>query len=386
MRKIFTFLLIFMFTNLFAQNKFELGYYIDQSGNKIEGEISEIKINNFPEEFIFRNGNKSTTVSTKSVKQIKYGMLIFEMKKFQYDPTVRYEIGNMDSNRSLNMVETNDFLQLLVDGEYKLYRYSKKGVSTFFYENSNRELITLVYKKYLKRNNSISENKDFKVQLWNNVKNTKYATLDNYSHIKYREEDLKDYFKEANGVTFKRVKNSKVLFNIFAGYSNSSMDVDFLQDLPAETYSHITVMPEIEYVLNINAINPTSFYFNVKYRAVKANYEEVYVRENWKHQVDYQSLYFSLGAKKYFLSSNKIKFYGKLGFGYDMPLKAEILSPIESWTLNPILLDQATVGINTGFGMKLYDSFLIEVDYDYLFNTTYVNKNTSINFKIGYTF
>ena len=45
MRKIFTLLLIFMFTNLFAQNKFELGYYIDQSGNKIEGEISEIKIN-----------------------------------------------------------------------------------------------------------------------------------------------------------------------------------------------------------------------------------------------------------------------------------------------------------------------------------------------------
>ena len=114
-----------MFTNLFAQNKFELGYYIDQSGNKIEGEISEIKINNFPEKFVFRNGNKSITIPTNSVKQIKYGMLIFEMKKFQYDPTVRFEIGNLNSNRNLNLVETNDFLQLLVDGEYKLYKYSK---------------------------------------------------------------------------------------------------------------------------------------------------------------------------------------------------------------------------------------------------------------------
>jgi len=145
-------------------------------------------------------------------------------------------------------------------------------------------------------------------------------------------------------------------------------------------------MPEIEYVLNNNVMNPTSFYFNLKYRSVKADYEEVYVRENWQHQVDYQSLLFSLGAKKYFLSSNNIKFYGKLGFGVDIPLKSEILSPAESWRLNPIFLDHIKGGINTGLGIKLYDSFLVEIDYDYIFNTLFIRKNTSINFKVGYSF
>lgn len=386
MNKIFTFLLIFLFTNLYAQNKFELGYYIDQSGNKFEGEISEITLNSFPSNFIIRKKGKEETVETSSATLIKYGTIVFEKKKFQYDPTVRYEIGNLNSNRSLSMVETIDFLQLLVDGQYKLYRYSKNGVSTFFYEIPNKEVTTLVYKKYLTRNNSINENKDFKAQLWNNVKNPKYSTLDNYSYIKYKGEDLEDYFKEANGITFKRIKKNKVLFNIFVGYSNSSMDINFLQDLPAENHSHITVMPEIEYVFNNNLMNPTSFYLNLKYRSVKANYEEVYVRKNWQHQVDYQSLLFSLGAKKYFLSSKDMKFYGKIGFALDIPIKDEILSPVESWALNPIFLNHHKGGINTGLGMKLHNSFLIEIDYDHLFNTLHIKKNTSVNFKIGYSF
>lgn len=386
MNKIFTFLLIFLCTNLFAQNKFELGYYIDQSGNKFEGEISEMKLDNFPEEFILKNGNQQTKVVTSSVREIKYGASIFEIKKFQYDPTVRNEISNLSKERKLNFVETSNFVQLIVDGEYKLYRYLKNGISTFFYENSNKEMVTLAYKKYLISNSTIGENNDFRVQLWNNVKNSKYPSLDSYSYLKYRVDDLEDYFKQVNGITFKREKKDKVVFNFFVGYSSSFMDIDFLQNIPGESYNHVTVMPEIEYILNKNITNITSFYFNVKYRSIKANYEEVYVRENWHHTVDYQSLYFSLGVKQYFLSSEKNKFYGKLGLGYDTPIKAEITSPPASWILNPIYMDQASAGINVGLGFKLYNSFLIEIDYDYIFNTTYVNKNTSINFKVGYSF
>lgn len=385
MKQIFTLLLLFLFSSSFAQ-KFELGYYIDQSGNRFEGEISEIKLDNFPEEFILKNGNQQTKIKTGSVSEIKYGTLIFEKKKFQYDPTIRFEIGNLNNSRGLNLIEEYGFVQLLVDGEYKLYRYIKNGVSTFFFEKSNGEMVTLAYKKYLRSSGSISENNDFRAQLWNNVKNSKYSSLDNYSFLKYRVDDLEDYFKGANGITFKREKKDKVVFNFFVGYSISTMDIDFLQNIPGESYNHITVMPEIEYILNKNMANSTSFYFNVKYRSIKANYEEVYVRENWHHTVDYQSLYFSLGVKQYFLSSEKNKFYGKLGLGYDTPIKAEITSPPASWILNPIYMDQAGAGINAGLGFKLHNSFLIEIDYDYNFSTTYVDKFTSLNFKVGYSF
>ena len=62
MRNFFALLLIFLFTNLYAQNKFELGYYIDQSGNKIEGEISEITMNSFPSYFIIRKKGKEEII------------------------------------------------------------------------------------------------------------------------------------------------------------------------------------------------------------------------------------------------------------------------------------------------------------------------------------
>jgi len=386
MNKIFTFLLIFLCTNLFAQNKFELGYYIDQSGNKLEGEISEISLNSFPSNFIIRKKGKEETVETSTATLIKYGSIVFEKKSFQYDPSLRMDISKMPKQKEFQFVNKTAFVQLMVNGDTKLYKYTENGVSTFFYETANKQLTTLKYKKHLENGTDINENKEFLSQL-QEVKNEKINGNEGYYNaVKYNDTDLVDYFTKLNGKSIKVDKKSKVFFNVFAGYSNSSMDINFLQDLPAKSYSHITIMPEIEYVLNNNVMNPTSFYFNLKYRSVKADYEEVYVRENWQHQVDYQSLLFSLGAKKYFLSSNNIKFYGKLGFGVDIPLKSEILSPAESWRLNPIFLDHIKGGINTGLGIKLYDSFLVEIDYDYIFNTLFIRKNTSINFKVGYSF
>lgn len=386
MRKIFTFLLILLFTNLYAQNKFELGYYIDQSGNKIKGEISEIALSSFPSKFIIRKNGKEETVESNNATLIKYGTIVFEKKSFQYDPLVRLDIVNMPKQKEFQLVNKTAFVQLMVNGDTRLYKYTENGVSTFFYETANKQLTTLKYKKYLENGTDINENKEFLVQL-QEVKNERISGNEGYYNaVKYNDVDLVDYFTKLNGKSLKVDKKSKVLFNIFAGYSISSMDINFLQDLPAENYSHVTVMPEIEYVINNNIMNPTSFYFNLKYRSIKADYEEVYVRENWQHQVDYQSLFFSFGAKKYFLSSNNIKFYGKLGFGLDIPLKAEILSPIESWTLHPIYLDHYKGAINAGLGVKLYNSFLIEIDYDYIFNTIHINKNTSVNFKVGYSF
>lgn len=386
MRKIFTILLIFIFTNLFAQNKFELGYYIDQSGNKVEGEISEIQINNFPDNFIFRNGKNTEVIQTSLVSKIKYGIDVFEKRQFQYDLSTSNDLKKMSKQKDVELEDKTAFLQLIVDGRYKLYKYVNNGTSVFFYEDASGQLTTLNYKKYVENGTDIKENKEYLTQLSQNVQSDTKKKDYFSSAIKYNDADLIDYFIKVNNKSVKKERKSQVKFIFFTGYSVSTMDINFLQDIGSEKYQHITVMPEVEYILNKNLINPTSFYFNVKYRSIKADYEEVYVRKNWHHKVDYQSLCFSIGAKQYFLSSDKVQLYGKLGIGYDNPLKAEILSPMESWNLNPIFFDQPSAGINSGLGVKLYNSFLIELDYDYLFKTLFVNKNTSLNLKVGYSF
>lgn len=386
MRKIFTFLLIFLFTNLFAQNKFELGYYIDQSGNKVEGEISEIQINNFPDSFIFRNGKNTEVIQTSLVSKIKYGIDVFEKRQFQYDLSTSNDLKKMSKQKDVELEDKTSFLQLIVDGRYKLYKYVNNGTSVFFYEDVSGQLTTLNYKKYVENGTDIKENKEYLTQLSQNVQSDTKKKDYFSSAIKYNDADLIDYFTKVNGKSVKREARSQFKFNFFVGYSISTMGINFLQNVDSKKYQHITAMPEIEYVLNKNVSNPTSFYFNVKYRSIKADYEEVYVRKNWNHKVGYQSLCFSIGAKQYFLSSDKVQLYGKLGIGYDNPLKAEILSPMESWNLNPIFFDHPSAGINAGLGVKLYDSFLVEIDYDYVFKTSYLIKNTSLNLKVGYSF
>jgi len=386
MRTFFTFLCTLAVSIVFAQTNFEYGYYIDVSGNKVETEISEINIDRFPEKIFIRERNGIEEVDLNNISEVRWGTAIFQKKRFQYDPTLNYTIDKLTEKASFDFVEKTDFMQLLVDGDYKLYQYVENGIPTFVYENPEGMFVTLEYKKYLGRNRTILLNTNYMIQLFENVKNPKYKTVGSYSVLKYTQKDLQQYFKEANGTSYVKVKKSKIRLNIFAGYAVHTMDIDFLSDIPAKNYGHITVMPEIEYIPNMHLRNPFSFYANVKLLHFKNDFTEEYERENWHHEVDYQSLYVSLGVKQYFLSNKKVAYYGKLGVGLNNPVKAEIISPIDSWRLNPIFFGQSGAGINTGIGVRFLNSFLAEVDYDFVFGNSHINQSFALNFKLGYTF
>lgn len=386
MNKIFTFFCLLMIHSLFAQTNYELGYYVGESGEMVDGESSEISIENFPDVFYFKKGKKVEEISTATVSKIKFGTRVFEKRDFYYDPSLRLNIDEMSTQSDIDLVNHSAFVELLVNGEYKLYKYVEKGVSIFFYEDLSNNLVLLQYKKYINSRQEINENKTFQIQLKNTLPNPAFQSEYAYESLKYNDEDLIDYFKKVNGKHLVANKKSKLKFNIFAGYAVHTMDINFLSDIPSKSYSHITVIPEIEYVLNVNKLNTTSFYLNAKLHTIKKEFIEPYVRENWHHQVNYQSLFIAFGAKQYFLSSNKTAFYVKAGVGFNNPLKHEILSPHESWLINPISLDRSTAGVNSGLGMIILNSFIVEVDYDLLFNTPHINKNTSLNLKIGYTF
>jgi len=386
MRSLFTLLILFVFANVSAQSKFEIGYYIDQSGNKFDGEIAELALQNFPSDIKIRKRGVVETISVGELAYIQYGTLIFEKKSFEYDPSARLDISNFSKEKEFNLVNKTAFLQLLVNGEFKLYKYLENGVATYFYEISAQKLTTLKYKKYVEHAVDIKENKEFINQLINDVQGESSFKEGYYDALKYNDSDLIEYFTKINGKNNTMKGESKLLFNFFAGYSSTTLNIKFIQDFPTNNYQHITVMPELEYVLNNNLMDPTSFYLNLKYRSFKSNYEEIFVRENWYHEVEYQALLLGVGVKKYFLSSANNKFYGKLGIGIDMPIKSNIISPPESLVINPIYLNRGKVAFTPGVGLKLFKSLLVEVNYDYVFDSLVTYDNTSLTFKLGYTF
>lgn len=385
--KLLLFLTLF-FTGLttFGQSNFEYGYYIDNTGNKKECEVSEITINRFPEKIIIRNNKQIEEVELSGIKEVKYGVNIFQKKEFQYDPSISYQINELSENKDFDLKQKIAFVQLLVEGNYNLYQYIEKGVSTFFYQNPEGDLITLGYKKYFKERNNIAENKFYQTQLFENVKNPKYSSIGSYSILRYNEEDLTRYFKEVNGKSFVKVKQSRLRFNLMLGYSNHTMDINFLSDLPAKKYGHFIMVPEVEYLFNKNLRNPLSIYANVNLQKFKNDFVEKYETGNWNHKVNYQSLYVSLGIKKYFMSSENLSYYGRFGIGLNNPIKSDVFSPSKYSSINPIYLGQFGSGIDAGIGIKLFDSILVEVDYNHVFNAPHINKNTSLNLKAGYSF
>jgi len=386
MKKILTFVCLFNILSMSAQEKFEYGYYIDEMGNKRDGEISEIKPEQIPSQVYFRDHGKIDLVNLDTVKEVKYGSFIFRKKTFVFDPSVVSDINEMSSDPVFKGTEKTGFLQLLTDGDYQLYRYINKGFSVFLYEVNNENLRVLEYKKYLTPQRSVMENKNFQVQLEQDLGNERFSKVKSYSALKYNAEDLVEYFTYLNGKSNKKESKNKIVFNFFVGYAVHSFDIDFIKDLDPEQYGHITVMPEVEYILNKNKRNPFSFYFNLKYHAFKKEYDVEHESGIWHHEVDYASVFTSVGAKKYFLSNENVAFYGKLGIAVNTPFKGDIQSPLRAWTIQFMRVDVGSVGFNSGFGMKFYKRMLIELDYDYSFNTMYTKNNSSLNFKLGYSF
>src|SRR5690606_15051300 len=135
------------------------------------------------EVFYFKKGKQVEEISTAMVSKIKYGIRIFEKRNFQYDPSLRLSIDEMPTQPDIDLVNHSAFVELLVNGEHKLYKYVEKGVSMFFYEDMSNNLVLLQYKKYINSRQEINENKTFQIQLKNTLPNPVFQTENDYESL-----------------------------------------------------------------------------------------------------------------------------------------------------------------------------------------------------------
>jgi len=122
-------LLVVLFTILsvhcFSQTSFQKGYYINNSGDKVECEIKNIDWKNNPTEFKFRlseNGEQSK----ETIKTVK------EFGIYNFSKYIRSTVDIDRSSKNLKNLTTSRypvfkaeelFLKVLVDGKYNLYEY-----------------------------------------------------------------------------------------------------------------------------------------------------------------------------------------------------------------------------------------------------------------------
>lgn len=204
-----------------AQIVFEKGYFIDQSGNRVDCLIKNVDWRSNPSAFDYR-----TSMAADPVR-----MPVETVREFGINMGYKYLSRIIDIDRSSNMI--NDlsvhrapkfqkdtiFLKTLVEGKANLYQYIDGNLERYFYSVDGSDIKQLVYKRFRGSNNNINVNNQFRQQLWNELKCGAISS-GSIDDLDYKKQDMVSFFIKYNkchGQSFVNyeVKQKRDLFNLW---------------------------------------------------------------------------------------------------------------------------------------------------------------------------
>ncbi|AWM14901.1 porin family protein [Flavobacterium sp. NRK F10] len=317
----------------FSQTKFLSGYYIDNTGEKVEGFIKNTDWRNNPSKIIFK------TAPEASPKEVD----IENLNEFEiYDNSryIKYTVDIEKSSDKINLISNSPnpvytketaLLKVLVSGEKSLYKYEKENIVKFFYSNFNDKPKQLIYIQYhpsadtlkvlkTQLNNVSSEsiltNNEYKKQLYEDVNcNFERQYIQN---VKYDAGSLIKYFEKYNScktADYTTFNNKTAKINIKPSlklnYSNFNFE-SFNIDTDKGVFFGAGV--EFEIVLPFNN-NKFSFILDPNYNTIKQDATSryylspnVYTEKEGEIKLNYVNI--PIGLRYYvFLNDNSKIFF-----------------------------------------------------------------------------
>ncbi len=342
-------LLIGSLTLCQAQIDFEPAYFINNAGAKTSCFIRNVDWKNNPTSFEYKLTEDGVAETA----------MIANVKEFKVNGEARYirEVVKMnrssDSNNSLDSDKTiqfNDeqvFLKTISEGEAKLYYFEENNLRRFFFSVADSEIEPLIYKRYIKNEQFVSQgfrksvNKigtvgTYKQQLWNDLKCDGLSR--NYiNSVKYELSDLNELFEKYNRCKDPLYrqdedKNAQFEFNVTArpglDYTSlsvtntaaSTRNVDFDQQLG------FRLGIELEGYLPFNK-NKWSFIAEPTYHSYKSEKEippTGFSNNSSVAVVDYKSIEIPLGFRHYMYLSDSSSLFLNVGYVIDIPLSSTV--------------------------------------------------------------
>ena len=249
-----TFVLIFcefITSFLWAQIRFEKGYFIDNNNQKTECLIKNVDWMNNPKQFDYKLTENNQTI-TKGMEAVNEFGIMNEVKY------VKATVNIDNSSQILAELEANGqpkfsletlFLKVLVEGEANLYLLKKTNFQYFFFKmKDSTTIIPLVYKQFLKQDTKttpngvlqyqktrVVANEQFKLQLSQSLYCPKTENY-NVTEMAYKEENLVHYFElynqcfDKNTATIKKhqdlQKRERLNLKIWIGLNSSKCSLD----------------------------------------------------------------------------------------------------------------------------------------------------------------
>lgn len=321
-----TLVLLFLLASnfIYAQINFKPGYFIDNSGNRLECLIKDMEWKSNPTSFEYKASAESSTQigSIDNVQEFrienfpKYIRKTVEMDRWDVFSPVTEERNSVYKTETIMLKE-------LVNGDATLYGYADGSLTTYFYEVNQNPIRQLVRKNYF-----IIDGNGFKIQLANYMyKRQLYGDLkcdeiteNQAKNLSYFEGDFVRFFQKYNscmGVTTDEVVTSKTKFHLSArvGVVQNSLDVQYPYDVRYNydfgSKTNLRIGFEAEIILPFNK-NKWSLLVEPVYAAFKSEGDQTIFTDN----VDYKAIEFQFGLRHYMFLNPDSRVFINLGVVY----------------------------------------------------------------------
>ena len=378
MKKQLLLLLIAMFTlNGYSQISFEKGYYITNSGDKIECLIKNIDWNNNPTNFDYKLSEASDFKNAEISTVKEFG--IYNYSRFVRS-TVKIDKSTDNTNelsyeRNPTFVEEQLFLKVLVEGKANLYLYENSELTRFFYNIDNSNIELLVYKRYLGSETLIKENNQYKQQLTNNL-NCSSIELSKIEKLQYKKNVLTDFFTDfnkcsnSNSVNYES-KVKKDLFNLAfrVHLNNSSLSIQnsslgINRDVDFGNKFGIGFGIETEFILPFNK-NKWAIVVEPTYQSFKAEKttDATYVAGGKiTANVNYSYIDIPVSIRHYFFLNKNSKIFVNASYPFILDF---VKSSIDFTRVDGSNYDSLKIksenNLAFGLGYKFMDKYILEV-------------------------
>ncbi|MFS4482994.1 tRNA modification GTPase [Hyunsoonleella sp. 2307UL5-6] len=398
------FLFLILGLNIFAQNTFLKGYYINNSNERIECLIKNLDWLSNPTEFEYKlsenSEKKIQTVST--VKEFE----IYNTSKY-IGRTVNIDRSSININKmgyDKNPVFNKEqlFLRVLIEGKANLYLYEDSGLIRYFFNEGLNDVEQLIFKNYLTEDGQVSKNNFFRRQLWNSLK-CENTSMSQVGKINYRQTELVNFFIGYNECTNSEftnyaIKQKKDLFNltIRPGVRSASLlvrnaqvpwrELDFGKGLTS-----FRLGLEAEFILGFNN-NKWSLIVEPTYQNFSSEAEKIINESSGRKvfgTIDYTSIDVNLGLRYYIFLNDDFKLFATSTSVFG--ISSSLIEIIEENSSTPTLLDiNSGVTLALGVGCKYKEKYNLELRYAPKRNIlnaqgAWGTEFTSVSLILGYT-
>lgn len=336
-------ILCLLFTTFsFSQIVFEKGYFIKNSGERIECLIKNEDWQNNPNSFKYKLSQDSQ-ISEVTIREVSEFNIIYRSKFKRFNVAIdrsSSNINELSNERAAKFKNEILFLRVLVEGASNLFSYENGNIKRFFFNLNQNNVKQLIYKLYNSDKGYVVKNYRYKQQLINNLKND-CITIKHIKNINYYEKELVNLFLKYNNcnsnssTTYIQKKQKREAFNLtirprinssFLSIDPPSINRDRGVDFDNELSLRFGI--ELEYVLPFNKnkwsiiMEPTFQNFNSE--TTQDDINSLITTLDRTFIANYKSIELPIGLRHSFYLSKKTKLFINTLYVIDFSIDSEI--------------------------------------------------------------